>query len=86
MSDTPRIPDTRWMVNGSCTRRPDLPWVTDTDRVTPWEELTMKVLCEECPVRRRCEDFARRAEVTGGFWSGLNRDPEATPPGLGDVA
>ena len=47
----------------------------------------MRSICQDCPVRRRCEDFARRAEISGGFWSGLNRDPEATPlPGLGDVA
>lgn len=87
MSDAGRVPDTRWMTNGACARRRDLPWLNDADKVTAWEELTMRSICQDCPVRRRCEDFARRADISGGFWSGLNRDPEATPlPGLGDVA
>lgn len=87
MTESNRVRDTRWMANGACARRRDLPWLKDADQVTAWDDLTMRAICQNCPVRRRCEDFARHADVSGGFWSGLNRDPEATPlPGLGDVA
>lgn len=60
-------PDRRWMVNGACVRRRELPWLADADQVTPWEDLTMRCIRRDCPVRRRCEDFAWHAGVIGGF-------------------
>lgn len=40
-------------------------------------EQKAKAICSECPVRRKCLDFALDAKQSG-FWGGLNDDERAS--------
>lgn len=80
------VPDTDWMADGSCAARRDLPWLQDGKDITAWEDLTMRWICEECPVRQACQAFVRDAKISGGFWAGHHRGPHGALPGLEVVA
>ncbi|MGL5818283.1 MAG: WhiB family transcriptional regulator [Phycicoccus sp.] len=67
-----------WQSLGSCGARSDLPWTTDTDAVSVWDADTMRTVCESCPVRVECNTWATDHDVTGGWWAGRDRDPDAT--------
>ena len=89
----------RWMPAAACLGRVDLPWTTDTDRLTAAAVRAMGRVCDRCPVRNHCAAYAVEMAVTGGFWAGRDRDtlaPRRLPsagipvqpslPGLGSVA
>jgi hypothetical protein len=42
------------------------------DRFTDDHTLTEEVtpICDTCPLRNLCEDYARAAKPTGGIWAG----------------
>lgn len=80
-------PETLWMVDAACGRRPDLPWLADSSKADPDDELTMRAVCWHCPVFGQCQNFAGRSGASGGFWAGAFYDANARClPGLGDVA
>lgn len=66
--------DAAWKVRGDCGQRPDLPW-TDETQPDPMTCLSMGVICDACPVRVECADYAvnsrRRQGVEGGFYAGV---------------
>ena len=67
--------DTRGMANGARARRRDLPGRTPT-RSPRGRTGRRESTCHDCPVRRRGEDFARRADVTRGRkWPRKPRTP-----------
>jgi len=64
----------RWMRDGACVDRPDLPWTIETDRLRVVQVRAMGRVCGGCPVRNHCAVYAVEAGVTGGFWAGQDRD------------
>lgn len=64
----------RWMPAAACLARADLPWTTDTDRLTAAAVRAMTRVCDRCPVRNPCAAYATTEGVTGGFWAGRDRD------------
>lgn len=80
-------PDTLWMLDAACGRRPDLPWLADSTDVNPDDEATMGAVCRHCPVIASCQGFAHHVGASGGFWAGAFYDASSRfLPGLGDVA
>jgi hypothetical protein len=72
------VASTRWMRDAACV--PGLPWTTDTADVERLPVVLvdlMRATCEGCPVRAACEDYVSREEISGGWWAGADRDPEA---------
>lgn len=65
-----------WTTRAACADRLDLPWTTDTADVTPWQALTMRAVCDSCPVALDCLAAVDDLGVTGGFWAGADRDPQ----------
>ena len=68
-----------WMSHAACVALPGLPWSTDTDdldRVPDVVVDTMLATCAGCPVRAECDRYADDTAVTGGWWAGLDRDPD----------
>lgn len=66
----------------ACVRRPDLPWTSDAEHVTPWQVLTMVAVCDACPAFTECRRAVDALAITGGFWAGRDRDPNAAQPVL----
>ena len=65
-----------WMRHGACLTAQALPWTTDeADAPSVLVEL-MQGTCAVCPVRLACAAYADREGITGGWWSGEDRDPE----------
>jgi len=52
----------------------------DETDVSPWDALTMHVVCDSCPVREQCEEAVADWGITGGWWAGNDRDPQAMTP------
>lgn len=73
--------ETAWMGQGACLSRGDLPWTTDPDHATAWEQLAMAATCQDCPMLGDCDRYATKEKTTAGFWAGKNRDRD-TPAGL----
>ncbi|WP_425412299.1 WhiB family transcriptional regulator [Luteipulveratus mongoliensis] len=65
------------MDGAACTTRPDLPWTDDAADVSPWDALSIRETCATCPVRLACAAHAYARGVTGGWWAGADRDPDA---------
>lgn len=68
-----------WSASASCAGRLDLPWTTDAADVTAWQAETMRVVCRMCPVVLDCLAAVDELDVTGGWWAGVDRDPNASP-------
>ena len=71
---------TGWMRHAACLRSPGLPWTLDTAEVEMLPAVLvdlMRETCKACPVREACAAYADREDVTGGWWAGADRDPEA---------
>lgn len=66
-----------WMRHGACLDMPGLPWTSDTDHVPTVLVQEMTAICEACPVRLACAAHVAGGHVTGGFWAGADRDPDA---------
>ena len=69
--------DTNWMARAACASRLDLPWTQDAAQVTPWQVVTMRAICADCPVLFDCLNAVDDLDVTGGWWAGHDRDPHA---------
>ncbi|MDE9367318.1 WhiB family transcriptional regulator [Luteipulveratus sp. YIM 133132] len=69
--------DSEWMTWACCATRPDLPWTTDAEHVSPWDALTMRQVCASCPVRLACLAHVQEVPECGGWWAGADRDPNA---------
>ncbi|MDO5710307.1 MAG: hypothetical protein Q4P32_01015 [Micrococcales bacterium] len=69
-----------WTTSAVCADRRDLPWTSDTVDVTPWQAETMGVTCQGCPVRSDCLSAVDALDITGGWWAGRDRDPDARDP------
>lgn len=65
-------PPTGWMAQAACRDRPELPWTHDVDALPRVKGVAarMRAVCNGCPVRAECADFAVTTEATGGFWAG----------------
>lgn len=68
---------TLWAARAACAGRLDLPWTTDAADVTPWQAVTMRAVCAGCPVLLDCLAAVDDLDVTGGWWAGRDRDPNA---------
>ncbi|MFV8317146.1 WhiB family transcriptional regulator [Mycobacterium sp. 23] len=53
----------------ACTLRPGLPWVAER---TPsdFHRSQMRAVCNSCPIRRKCAEYAAR-EASSGFFAGV---------------
>lgn len=73
----PAAPLPAWMDAASCAtpEKRGLPWTTDGAQVPFVLAELMAETCESCPVRLACAAFVTRANITGGWWAGLDRDP-----------
>ena len=69
-------PDDSWMDAAACRARPDLGWLKEPEHVGLGEESTMAVVCDRCPVREFCDEYALTMHVTGVFWAGHHRTPD----------
>ena len=69
--------DTNWMARAACAGRLDLPWTLDAVDVTPWQAATMQAICDGCPALFECLNAVDDLDVTGGWWAGADRDPNA---------
>lgn len=65
---------TGWMTQAACSRRPDLPWTTDTTAVPTTAVASMSAVCAGCPVMASCWAYAAAEDITGGYWAGIDRD------------
>ena len=66
-----------WMREAACMRAPGLPWTADTGTAPDVLVDLMRDVCAACPVRVACVAFVEAEHVTGGWWAGQDRDPEA---------
>lgn len=66
-----------WTERAACADRLDLPWTHDAADVHPLHALTMAHICQACPVVLDCLAAVDDLDVTGGFWAGQDRDPDA---------
>jgi hypothetical protein len=66
-----------WMSDAACARIPHLPWTTDTHRAPDVLVDIMREVCAACPVAAACAAYVDTASITGGWWAGEDRDPEA---------
>lgn len=66
-----------WTTRAACADRPDLPWTTNTTDLHPLTVATMRDICARCPALFDCLEAVDALEVTGGFWAGRDRDPDA---------
>lgn len=64
-----------WMADAWCARVPNLPWLTDTEHLPRRLVEQMAAICGACPVRTQCAAYVDAAEVSGGFWAGVDRAP-----------
>lgn len=64
-----------WMTRAACARVPGLPWTTDEHAVPYVLVDEMRAVCGSCPVRLACSSHAAEG-VTGGWWAGIDRDPD----------
>lgn len=69
--------DTHSMARAACAGRLDLPWTLDAADVTPWQAATMQTICHGCPALFDCLNAVDDLGVTGGWWAGSDRDPNA---------
>ena len=69
-----------WTTCAACAELPHLPWTRDEVDIPAWDALTMSVVCDNCPVRTSCEAAVIAWDITGGWWAGRDRDPEAAVP------
>lgn len=60
--------DLDWRGRASCRDRMDLPWTPEEAPASVFL-VQMRVLCEGCPVRRRCADYG--LSQPGGFYGGV---------------
>lgn len=77
----PEILNATWMQHATCRVRPELPWTIDSADVSAWDALTMRTVCDRCPVRAACVAMATTDDVYGGWWAGADRaaDAEVVP-------
>lgn len=66
-----------WMSDAACARLPDLPWLADTGTAPDVLVDIMREVCATCPVSADCSAYVDTARITGGWWAGEDRDPEA---------
>ena len=66
-----------WTDRAACADRLDLPWTRDAADVTPWQAATMRAICSTCPALFDCLAAVDALDVTGGWWAGHDRDPNA---------
>ena len=66
-----------WMSHAACARFPDLPWTADTGTAPDVLVDIMREVCDQCPVRLACAAYVEAERITGGWWAGEDRDPEA---------
>ena len=66
-----------WMSEAACARVPALPWSADTGTAPDVLVELMREVCAGCPVADACAAYVETAKVTGGWWAGEDRDPEA---------
>lgn len=69
-----------WTSRAACANRPDLPWTRDMADLHPLHAATMRAVCDGCPVVFDCLAAVDDLDVTGGFWAGADRDPNAADP------
>lgn len=72
--------DGDWTAKASCSSLPHLPWTRDEVDIAAWDALTMTVVCDNCFVREDCEAAVRSWGITGCWWAGRDRDPQANVP------
>jgi hypothetical protein len=66
-----------WMREAACSRFPHFPWTADTGTAPDVLVDLMREVCAGCPVADACAAYVQTAKVTGGWWAGEDRDPEA---------
>lgn len=66
-----------WMSEAACIRVPGLPWTADTSTAPEVLVDLMREVCAACPILDACGSYATAGHVTGGWWAGQDRDPEA---------
>lgn len=69
-----------WTLRAACTARPELPWTTDTVLVPNVAADAMRAVCASCSVVADCLAAVDHLGVTGGWWAGIDRDPDAFAP------
>lgn len=70
----PRTEAWDWQLYGSCRRRPDDLFFAPADEfgaARNQRRSRAKLLCDECPVRPQCLDYALTAGEPYGIWGGL---------------
>lgn len=54
-------------VNGACAGRTDVDWDANTHKAAA----AAKDICDGCPIRQACLDYALTTRQEGGVWGGL---------------
>lgn len=62
-----------WMRDALCRHFPTLLWIAEPGDRTEAAERAMSVVCRACPVSAKCQAYADRRAVTGGYWAGADR-------------
>ena len=69
--------DLDWMSDAACARCAALPWSADTGTAPDVLVDLMREVCAGCPVANACAAYVETGNITGGWWAGEDRDPEA---------
>ncbi len=68
-----REEDESWKADGACSGLPTIWWYQNVKEPNEPERRARKI-CEGCPVRRECLEYALRNREKDGVWGGLNTD------------
>ncbi len=60
--------DTRWMDNAKCNMDDGITWFADVGQSKLVAEA--KAFCQNCPVQKRCLEWALNNEIPCGVWGG----------------
>lgn len=82
-----RLPDTRvlfeppgdWVTGAPCGEHPELFFPPDSDSAEHAELRRNRVarakeICEDCPVRIECNEYAEAKRIDFGVWAGIDRE------------
>ena len=61
---------THWMDDARCTDTDPELWFPELDSV--WRARAAKRICEKCPVKKECLDYALVNRFRDGIWGGLS--------------
>jgi WhiB family redox-sensing transcriptional regulator len=61
---------THWMSDAACAETDPELWFPELDSL--WRVRQAKNICDKCPVKQQCLDYAQKNAFKEGIWGGLS--------------